>query len=150
MVDPNADVTAEGDRRDEQAQSSPASPACHRAPDAAAPEAAADQREEHQVHHGEEPKPSQGPADGAATLPLDDENDCTPRSEVPSVPDALNASLLSQIHTLDPEPSYFSPQPLRVYSSPLPRDSPASTNPSPSTSAHSESPASKMERPKGS
>lgn len=136
MVDPNADVTAEGDRRDEQAQSSPASPACHRAPDAAAPEAAADQREEHQVHHGEEPKPSQGPADGAATLPLDDENDCTPRSEVPSVPDALNASLLSQIHTLDPEPSYFSPQPLRVYSSPLPRDSPASTNPSPSTSAH--------------
>ncbi|KAI4665784.1 uncharacterized protein J4E78_003249 [Alternaria triticimaculans] len=129
MVDPNAGLTAEGEVRDDQAHSSPASSVCPPTADAPeapeAPEAFGEEREGQQ-QHGASP-PSQG---------QDDENDCTPRSEVPSVPEALNASLLSQIHTLDPEPSYFSPQPLRIYSSPIPRDTPASSNPSPSTSAH--------------
>ncbi|KAI4696727.1 uncharacterized protein J4E88_000905 [Alternaria novae-zelandiae] len=129
MVDPNAGLTAEGEVRDDQAHSSPASSVCPPTQDAPeapeAPEASGEEREGQQ-QHGASP-PSQG---------QDDENDCTPRSEVPSVPEALNASLLSQIHTLDPEPSYFSPQPLRIYSSPIPRDTPASSNPSPSTSAH--------------
>ncbi|KAI4920763.1 uncharacterized protein J4E92_008407 [Alternaria infectoria] len=129
MVDPNAGLTAEGEVRDDQAHSSPASSVCPPTADAPeapeAPEASGEEREGQQ-QHGASP-PSQG---------QDDENDCTPRSEVPSVPEALNASLLSQIHTLDPEPSYFSPQPLRIYSSPIPRDTPASSNPSPSTSAH--------------
>ncbi|KAI4960457.1 hypothetical protein J4E86_002079 [Alternaria arbusti] len=129
MVDPNAGLTAEGEVRDDQAHSSPASSVCPPTADAPeapeAPEAFGEEREGQQ-QHGASP-PSQG---------QDDENDCTPRSEVPSVPEALNASLLSQIHTLDPEPSYFSPQPLRIYSSPIPRDTSASSNPSPSTSAH--------------
>ncbi|KAI4630603.1 hypothetical protein J4E80_001541 [Alternaria sp. BMP 0032] len=129
MVDPNAGLTAEGEVRDDQAHSSPASAVCPPTADAPeapeAPEAFGEERDGQQ-QHGASP-PSQG---------QDDENDCTPRSEVPSVPEALNASLLSQIHTLDPEPSYFSPQPLRIYSSPIPRDTPASSNPSPSTSAH--------------
>ncbi|KAI4688782.1 uncharacterized protein J4E84_004712 [Alternaria hordeiaustralica] len=129
MVDPNAGLTAEGEVRDDQAHSSPASSVCPPTADAPeapeAPETSGEEREGQQ-QHGASP-PSQG---------QDDENDCTPRSEVPSVPEALNASLLSQIHTLDPEPSYFSPQPLRIYSSPIPRDTPASSNPSPSTSAH--------------
>jgi [calcium/calmodulin-dependent protein kinase] kinase len=114
MVDPNAGLTAEGEVRDDQAHSSPASSVCPPTADAPeapeAPEASGEEREGQQ-QHGASP-PSQG---------QDDENDCTPRSEVPSVPEALNASLLSQIHTLDPEPSYFSPQPLRIYSSPIPR-----------------------------
>lgn len=129
MVDPNAGLTAEGEVRDEQAQSSPASSVCSPTQDAApaTPVAAGEEREGQQQQHDGGSPPSQG---------QDDENDCTPRSEVPSVPEALNASLLSQIHTLDPEPSYFSPQPLRIYSSPIPRDTPASSDPSPSTSAH--------------
>ncbi|KAH7380019.1 serine/threonine-protein kinase PAK1 [Pyrenochaeta sp. MPI-SDFR-AT-0127] len=64
------------------------------------------------------------------------ENDSTPRSEVPSIPDALSATLLTQPHTLDPEPSYFSPQPLRLYSSPIARSTPASSDPSPSASTN--------------
>ncbi|KAH6875554.1 serine/threonine-protein kinase PAK1 [Alternaria rosae] len=129
MVDPNAGLTAEGEVRDEQAQSLPASSVCSPTQDAApaTPVAAGEEREGQQQQHDGGSPPSQG---------QDDENDCTPRSEVPSVPEALNASLLSQIHTLDPEPSYFSPQPLRIYSSPIPRDTPASSDPSPSTSAH--------------
>ncbi|KAI4658796.1 uncharacterized protein J4E79_006555 [Alternaria viburni] len=129
MVDPNAGLTAEGEVRDDQAHSSPASTVCPPTADAPeapeAPEASGEEREGQQQHGASPPSQDQH-----------DENDCTPRSEVPSVPEALNASLLSQIHTLDPEPSYFSPQPLRIYSSPIPRDTPASSNPSPSTSAH--------------
>ncbi|KAI4612614.1 uncharacterized protein J4E87_010166 [Alternaria ethzedia] len=126
MVDPNAGLTAEGEVRDDQAHSSPASSVCPPTADAPeAPEAFGEEREGQQQHGASPPSQDQH-----------DENDCTPRSEVPSVPEALNASLLSQIHTLDPEPSYFSPQPLRIYSSPIPRDTPASSNPSPSTSAH--------------
>ncbi|CBX92138.1 similar to serine/threonine-protein kinase PAK1 [Plenodomus lingam JN3] len=71
------------------------------------------------------------------TLAVDvEENDCTPRSELPSVPEALSANLLTQMHTLDPEPSYFSPQPLRIYSSPISHSTPPSTNPSPVSSTH--------------
>ncbi|KAI4628693.1 hypothetical protein J4E83_003246 [Alternaria metachromatica] len=126
MVDPNAGLTAEGEVRDDQAHSSPAPSVCPPTADAPeAPEASGEEREGQQQHGASPPSQDQH-----------DENDCTPRSEVPSVPEALNASLLSQIHTLDPEPSYFSPQPLRIYSSPIPRDTPASSNPSPSTSAH--------------
>ncbi|KAF1849927.1 serine/threonine-protein kinase PAK1 [Cucurbitaria berberidis CBS 394.84] len=74
--------------------------------------------------------PSQPHAPG---LDLDDS---TPRSELPSVPEALSANLLTQSHVLEPEPSYFSPQPLRLYSSPIPRSTPASTNPSPTASTN--------------
>ncbi|KAL6158651.1 hypothetical protein ACJBU6_02756 [Exserohilum turcicum] len=80
--------------------------------------------------------PGRRPDDAPAAALQVDENDCTPRSEVPSVPDTLNAALLSHMRTLDPEPSYFSPQPLRIYASPIPHSTPASSNPSPSTSTH--------------
>ncbi|KAF2035364.1 kinase-like protein [Setomelanomma holmii] len=65
-----------------------------------------------------------------------DENDSTPRSEAPSLPDAVTASLLSQMHPLEPEPSYFSPQPRRLYSSHLPRSTTASSEPSPTHSTN--------------
>ncbi|OAL48719.1 kinase-like protein [Pyrenochaeta sp. DS3sAY3a] len=68
--------------------------------------------------------------------PAFDENDSTPRSEVPSVPDALSASYITQAHPLDPEPSYFSPQPLRLFASAIPRSTPTSANPSPSNSTN--------------
>lgn len=50
----------------------------------------------------------------------EDESDSTPRSEVPAVPDLVNESL-QRLHGLGSEPSYFSPQPLRVLSSKIPR-----------------------------
>ncbi|KAF2833998.1 kinase-like protein [Ophiobolus disseminans] len=65
-----------------------------------------------------------------------DGDDSTPRSEVPSLPDAVTASLLSQMRPLAPEPSYFSPQPRRLYSSHIPRSTPASTEPSPASSTN--------------
>jgi serine/threonine protein kinase len=78
----------------------------------------------------------------------DEEQDTTPRSEVPSVPDAIHAHLLNDSHGADTEPSYFSPQPLRILSSAIPRSNP-STHPSPTTSGgslnvapHTQSPAS--------
>jgi serine/threonine protein kinase len=52
-------------------------------------------------------------------------SDCTPRSEAPSLPDAITVSLLS----------YFSPQPRRLYAS-LPRSTPASSEPSPTSSTN--------------
>ncbi|KAL1612549.1 hypothetical protein SLS60_000776 [Paraconiothyrium brasiliense] len=58
------------------------------------------------------------------------EADNTPRSEVPSVSDAVNDALLHHVSPLDAEPSYFSPQPLRVLPSKLPHANP-STEPSP-------------------
>ena len=78
------------------------------------------------------------PNDGEATpsqARLGD-NDNTPRSELPSLPEAVTASLLSQMHPLDPEPSYFSPQPRRLYSAQIPRSMPASSEPSPSSSTN--------------
>ncbi|KAF2127270.1 kinase-like protein [Dothidotthia symphoricarpi CBS 119687] len=63
--------------------------------------------------------------------------DSTPRSEVPLPPtsETVTAGLLSHMHALDPEPSYFSPQPIRVLSSTIPRSAPASCHPSPTVSA---------------
>ncbi|RAR11614.1 kinase-like protein [Stemphylium lycopersici] len=160
MVDPNPALAAEGELRDDQARAEPASSVCDSTPDDArrqstpqptarepedqTPDANAE-AEPHGVstpgrRHGrgeraERGERGDGGDGGGSTLDVE-ENDCTPRSELPSVPDALNAHLLSQAHTLDPEPSYFSPQPLRIYSSPIPRSTPASSNPSPSTSTH--------------
>lgn len=79
--------------------------------------------------------------DGDATpsqqRPPLDEADSTPRSELPSVPDAVAASLRQQMHPVhDDQPSYFSPQPRRAYSSTITRSTPASSNPSPSSSAN--------------
>jgi serine/threonine protein kinase len=65
-----------------------------------------------------------------------DENDSTPRSEGPSLPDAVTASLLAQMHPLEPEPSYFSPQPRRLYATHIPRSAAASTEPSPTSSTN--------------
>jgi serine/threonine protein kinase len=92
------------------------------------------------AQHGES-TPHAARDDGEATpsqthgLLLLDENDSTPRSEVPSLPDAVTASLLSQMHPLAPEPSYFSPQPRRIYAAHLPRST-ASSEPSPTPSTN--------------
>ena len=60
-----------------------------------------------------------------------DEADSTPRSEVPSVPETVAASLRQQMHAVhDEQPSYFSPQPRRAYSSIITRSTSASGNPS--------------------
>lgn len=64
------------------------------------------------------------------------EDDSTPRSEVPSLPDAVTASLLSQMQPLDPEPNYFSPQPRRLYTSHIPRSAPVSSESSPASSTN--------------
>ncbi|KAL5382262.1 hypothetical protein DPSP01_006657 [Paraphaeosphaeria sporulosa] len=69
------------------------------------------------VEHGDRP------AEGG-------EADSTPRSEVPSVSDAVNETLRHHTSSLTAEPSYFSPQPLRVLPSKIPHTNP-STEPSP-------------------
>lgn len=66
-------------------------------------------------------------------LPLD-EADSTPRSEVPSDAAAALAGLRHAVD--DDEPSYFSPQPRRTYSSTITRSTPASSEPSPASSAN--------------
>lgn len=63
-----------------------------------------------------------------------DDHDSTPRSEMPSLPDAVTASLLAQMQPLDAQPSYFSPQPRRLYASQIPRSMPTSSEPSPTSS----------------
>jgi serine/threonine protein kinase len=80
-----------------------------------------------------EATPSQSQSHGGLRF---DENDSTPRSEVPSLPDAVTASLLSQMHPLAPEPSYFSPQPRRLYAAHIPSSTPASSDPSPTPSTN--------------
>lgn len=52
-----------------------------------------------------------GPA--GAVSSSNEEQDATPRSETPSMPDASVNERLQRFHSVDPEPSYFSPQPLR-------------------------------------
>lgn len=76
-----------------------------------------------------------------------DEGDSTPRSEAPSAPDALTATLLTQLQPLPPEPNYFSPQPLRLYSSPIAHSTPSSAAPSPSPAEPTASPFTPAERP---
>ncbi|KAF2200453.1 kinase-like protein [Delitschia confertaspora ATCC 74209] len=72
----------------------------------------------------------------ARTTQLWDEADSTPRSEVPS---ALDSSTLdthtgtSQSGSQNPDHGYFSPRPLRLYSTRLPTQLPNSTDPSPTT-----------------
>ncbi|KAJ5060278.1 hypothetical protein J3E74DRAFT_452646 [Bipolaris maydis] len=139
MRDPNAALTAHGDPLHAGDKGPPESPMCDSTDDDARPPSAHDDRTSPSNppspdHRGPE-TPGRRPRDRSQALDVD-ENDCTPRSEVPSVPDALNAALHSHTHSLDPEPSYFSPQPLRIYSSPIPHSTPASSNPSPSTSTH--------------
>jgi len=63
----------------------------------------------------------------------EEEADNTPRSEVPSASEAMNEALLQHIPAADAEPSYFSPQPLRVLPTGIPRSSP-SAEPSPTSS----------------
>ncbi|KAF2848913.1 hypothetical protein T440DRAFT_534420 [Plenodomus tracheiphilus IPT5] len=116
MDAPNADLTAAG--------ATPAHPTNHTPPPAR--------------NHGASPPRERQDSSPAVGVEREvEENDCTPRSELlPAVPEALSASLLTPSHTLDPEPSYFSPQPLRLYSSPIPRSTPASTTPSPASSTN--------------
>ncbi|KAH6639343.1 serine/threonine-protein kinase PAK1 [Boeremia exigua] len=73
------------------------------------------------------PRGCDGDGDGDATpgqqRPPLDPADCTPRHEAPS-------------YAVAAEPSYFSPQPRRTYSSTITRSTPASTDPSPAASAN--------------
>ncbi|KAF2178133.1 kinase-like protein [Zopfia rhizophila CBS 207.26] len=78
--------------------------------------------------HNEE-ESAEGPRSSAARA--DSESDSTPRSEVPSV---LDASTLDPHQSLNTEPGYFSPQPLRLYSTKLSASATNSANPSPTTS----------------
>ncbi|KAF2441940.1 kinase-like protein [Karstenula rhodostoma CBS 690.94] len=61
------------------------------------------------------------------------EADSTPRSEMPSVSHAVNETLLRHASEPSAEPSYFSPQPLRVLPSKIAHTNP-STEPSPTGS----------------
>lgn len=61
------------------------------------------------------------------------EADSTPRSEVAPISDAVNETLLHHASSPSAEPSYFSPQPLRVLPSKIPHTNP-STEPSPTES----------------
>lgn len=67
------------------------------------------------------------PAPVAST---DGEADSTPRSELPSVSEAVNHTLRQHASAHDPEPSYFSPQPLRVLPTQITHPN-SSTEPSP-------------------
>lgn len=126
MAEPNAALTAEGEPRDQQepVRTSPASAVCDMAAD--------EPLRSHATTHTATENGGSGHGGGV------DEGDCTPRSEVPSLPEAVTASLYSQMQPLDPEldrePSYFSPQPRRLYSPRIPRSTPASSEPSPSSS----------------
>lgn len=128
MAEPNAGLTADSaaGHHHPPDRASPASTVCDMAGHAA--------QNEHSA-------PQTAPRDGEATPSNGqshalDENDSTPRSEVlPSLPDAVTASLLSQMHPLQPEPSYFSPQPRRIYAAPIPRSNPSS-EPSPTSSTN--------------
>ncbi|KAF1970494.1 kinase-like protein, partial [Bimuria novae-zelandiae CBS 107.79] len=62
-----------------------------------------------------------------------EETDSTPRSEVPSVLEAVSETLRQHSSSQDAEPSYFSPQPLRVLPSQIPHSEP-SHEPSPTGS----------------
>ncbi|KAL6707917.1 hypothetical protein ACN47E_003591 [Coniothyrium glycines] len=134
MEHPNAGLTAaEHAPADDPATASPPSPVCYLDTHGARPHSTHHQtppadHHQHPQHHGE----PAAPLPASPSAPARDESDCTPRSEQPTLPDALSANLLS-IQPLDPEPSYFSPQPLRLYSC----SSPASTDSSPSTHDHS-------------
>ncbi|KAF2018152.1 kinase-like protein [Aaosphaeria arxii CBS 175.79] len=81
-------------------------------------------------------------AAGVADFPpskAGDESDNTPRSEVPSTADTVPA-IPPELQHLNDEPSYFSPQPLRMYSgSKFSASTPTSTNPSPTTSNNASS-----------
>lgn len=123
MVDPNAALTAEETPAGDPARVSPASSVCDMQAGQVCP---------HHTHHMAADE-LHGPSFNTPP-PTVEENDCTPRSEAPAVPDALGASLLAQMQPLDPEPSYFSPQPLRLYSSVIPHSTTASTEPSPASS----------------
>jgi serine/threonine protein kinase len=126
MDEPNAAVTAE-----RAAGEPPAALVCDMAADAA--------RHAHSTHDAAAAREAEDgeatPSQSHGALPYD-ENDSTPRSEVPSLPDAVTASLLSQMHPLAPESNYFSPQPRRFYSAHLPHSTAASTEPSPTSSTN--------------
>ncbi|KAH7389496.1 hypothetical protein DE146DRAFT_767826 [Phaeosphaeria sp. MPI-PUGE-AT-0046c] len=130
MEEPNAALTAESaaGHHHQPDRASPASSVCYMAAHAAHREHSAPQT----APQDGETTPSQSQSHGYLAL---DENDSTPRSEVPSLPDAVTASLLSQMHPLQPEPSYFSPQPRRIYAANIPRSNPSS-EPSPTSSTN--------------
>lgn len=134
MVDPNAGLTAEGTPAGELRSASPASPVCYMRAEEARPHSTPHHSpEEEEEENGNGPPAPTQHRTGQAGV---DEDDCTPRSEVPSIPDALSASVLSQMQALDPEPSYFSPQPLRLYSSTISHSTSASSTPSPASSTN--------------
>lgn len=141
MEEPNTGLTADraAGEHHRPDKSSPAPVVCYMA------DAADTTRESHSLPHTASASASEGAGareDGEATPSQSrsllgyDENDSTPRSEVPSLPEAVTASLLSQTHPLAPEPSYFSPQPRRLYGAHIPRSAPASSEPSPTSSTN--------------
>ncbi|KAJ4378431.1 hypothetical protein N0V86_006134 [Didymella sp. IMI 355093] len=87
-------------------------------------------------HDDDESTPSQQQQQqhGLQRPPLD-EADSTPRSEVPSDAVNVNGGLHHAVDTSE-GPSYFSPQPRRTYSSTITRSTPASSEPSPASSAN--------------
>jgi serine/threonine protein kinase len=128
MAEPDAGLTAERESGEHHQpdRAAPMAAVCYMAADAA--------RDAQFLHH--DGSSEDGEATPSQRLHLD-ENDCTPRSEVPSLPDAVTASLLAQMHPLQAEPSYFSPQPRRLYATHIPRRStPASSEPSPTASTN--------------
>ncbi|KAH8730086.1 hypothetical protein GQ44DRAFT_673827 [Phaeosphaeriaceae sp. PMI808] len=86
----------------------------------------------HQNHQHSQPHRYSPGIDGEATP--SQSSQIHPHNQSSSLPDAVTASLLAQMHPLAPEPSYFSPQPRRVYPSHIPRSTPASSEASPTSS----------------
>jgi serine/threonine protein kinase len=127
--DPSTSLTAEEvePRADVPQHHSPSSAVCYMDADEAPAPAAHDfaplhatSQQNTAVQHAE------SRAEGA-------EADSTPRSEEPAVSDAVNEMLMQHTSSLVAEPSYFSPQPLRVLPSKIPHAN-TSNEPSPTSS----------------
>ncbi|KAF2788108.1 kinase-like protein [Melanomma pulvis-pyrius CBS 109.77] len=128
MADPNADLTAAGvEPRVEQPQrTSPASAVCYLDLDEAQDpraHAAAPARTVESTHTRREGHEDPAAREGEGGDEEEGEEDNTPRSEVP----ATAAAGLQQTQSADAGPGYFSPQPLRPYSSKLPTADPSPT-----------------------
>jgi serine/threonine protein kinase len=113
-------------------RNSPTSAVCYMPPDEAAVPPLRDTAPSPTAGPSARLRPTDARVDGAGSMGPVEEQDTTPRSEVPSVPDAVNERL-QRFHSSNAEPSYFSPQPLRIISSSIPRSNP-STDSSPTSS----------------
>lgn len=113
------------------------------------PDSPAGAHRDNSAHTGS--PPLQGPADHGSSTPghqqqqqqgqrsqrlQPDQADSTPRNETPSNPAAAAAVHDNDGDGDDDQPNYFSPQPRRTYSSTITRSTPASSEPSPASSAN--------------